>query len=813
MTALPIDEVLPQILAAVDAAGRAVIQAPPGAGKTTRVPLALLQSGDLDGRIILLEPRRVAARAAAERMAQTLGEAVGETVGYRIRGESKAGPATRIEVVTEGILTRMIQDAPDLPGVSAVIFDEFHERSLNADLGLALCLEVREALREDLVLIAMSATLDAAPVADLMGSAPIVTSEGRSYPVETRWRDRPAKLTRRDRIALTAETVKQVLTQEEGSVLVFLPGAGEIREVQGRLGGVSADIFPLYGALSFADQRRAIAPSSARRVVLATSIAETSLTIEGVRVVIDAGLARRARFDPRSGMSRLVTEPVTRAEADQRRGRAGRVEAGICYRLWSKGEEGALAAYPPAEIEATDLTALALELAVWGAETLPFLTPPPERALAEARDLLIRLGALDRQGRLTEHGRQMSGMPVHPRLAHMLIRGGPDALPLAALLSTRDPLRGVGAGRPPVDLSLRLATLRGARHADVANQAALGEARAEMRRLKRFARGASDLGPGATLSLAYPDRMALRRPGEAPRYHLSGGKGACVPDGDALAGQRMLVAADLSGEGAEPEIRLALTATEAELKAAHPDQLRWVELCLWSRRHRRIDARRRLMLGALILEDRGWPDATAEALAAAAMDGIRDLGLSCLGWTKPARLLQARIDWLRARGAAVPDMSNATLEETLEGWLAPFLAHIRTADDLARLDPLPALRGMLDWETAQTADRLAPERFVAPTGSRVAVDYSVDPPRIAIRLQELFGLDRHPTIGPENLPLLIDLLSPGQRVVQTTADLPGFWRSSYADVRKDMRGRYPRHPWPEDPTAADPTRRAKPRGT
>ncbi|MEL6680843.1 MAG: ATP-dependent helicase C-terminal domain-containing protein, partial [Pseudomonadota bacterium] len=456
-----------------------------------------------------------------------------------------------------------------------------------------------------------------------------------------------------------------------------------------------------------------------RKVVLATAIAETSLTIEGVRVVIDAGLARRARFDPRSGMSRLVTEPVTRAEAEQRRGRAGRVAPGICYRLWSKGEEGALAAFPPAEIEATDLTALALELAVWGGADLPFLTPPPEGALAEARELLMRLGALDGRGALTEHGRALARVPAHPRLAHMLALGGETALPLAALLSGRDPMPGGREGRPPVDLSLRLAALQ--KRGPPLDPGALATAREEMRRLKRFAPTPSDLGPGATLSLAYPDRMALRRSGEAPRYLLSGGKGAKLPPEDALAGQRMLVAADLTGEGAEPEVRLALPTTEAELKAAHPGRVRWVADCTWSRRHRRVEARERLMLDALVLEDRAWPAATAAARAAAAMDGIRDLGLSCLGWSRAARLLQARLEWLRARGATVPDASDAHLLATLEDWLAPFLTDIRGAEDLAALDPLAALRTLIDWETGQEVDRLAPEKFEAPTGSRMAM--------------------------------------------------------------------------------------------
>jgi ATP-dependent helicase HrpB len=510
---LPIDDAIPALLAALREGGRAVLQAPPGAGKTTRVPLAILEAGLTPGRIVMLEPRRLAARAAAERMAETLGEPVGRTVGYRIRGETKAGRETKVEVVTEGILTRMIQSDPGLSGIGAVIFDEFHERSLNADLGLALTLEVRAALRDDLILLAMSATLDAAPVARLM-DAPVVTSEGRAFPVETRWRDRPLPRDRTRDAAIAAD-IADAVAETEGGVLVFLPGEGEIRRVAAALAGRLPEgtaVRPLYGAMDFAAQRAAIRPDrTARKVVLATSIAETSLTIEDVRVVIDAGLARRARFDPGSGMSRLVTERVTRAEADQRRGRAGRVAAGTCYRLWTKGEDGALAAYPPAEIESADLAALALELAVWGARdpaALPFLTAPNPGAFAEARALLADLGALDAGGAVTAHGRAMAALPLHPRLAHMLLRAGPAAAPLAALLSDRDPLpRGTS-----VDLTLRLDALADPRRAAPERRAALDRIRAEAQRLARLAPEAAPLTPAQWAALAYPDRVGSAAP-------------------------------------------------------------------------------------------------------------------------------------------------------------------------------------------------------------------------------------------------------------------------------------------------------------
>ena len=807
---LPIDEVLDDLTAALGAAGRAVLQAPPGAGKTTRVPLAMLQAGLTQGRIVMLEPRRLAARAAAERMAQTLGEPVGQTVGYRIRGAAKVSKQTRIEVVTEGILTRMLQSAPDLPGIGAVIFDEFHERSLNADLGLALCLEVAGALREDLILLAMSATLDAGPVAELMG-APVLTSEGRSFPVETRWLDRPLgpKARLAEAAAALVERAEAETRHSGGGLLVFLPGEGEIRRVErllaGRLPGDCA-IRPLFGAMPFAAQRAAIAPAErGRKVVLATSIAETSLTIEDIRVVVDAGQARRARFDPGSGLSRLVTEKVTRAEAEQRRGRAGRVAEGLCYRLWTKGEEGALAAFPPAEIEAADLTGLALELALWGAVDLPFLTPPPEGALAEAQALLRMLGALDGSGRITGHGRALAALPLHPRLAHMLVMAGPAAAPLAALIAERDPLRGA-----PADVGLRLQALRDpgrfARHGGEANRATLERIRAEAKRLERQAGTEAGLSPAAMAALAYPDRIGQRRKGTAPRYVLSGGKGAVLDEGDPLAGAPLLVAIDTDGNPREARIRLAAQITEREIRDLFGDQIGWTEICEWSRRDRRVVARRQERFGALVLDDRIWSDAPEDAVARAMLEGVRELGLRLDGGA--ARLAQ-RVELVRAAGANLPDFSPEGLMAALEHWLLPMLGGLRTAEEWKRFDPLPALRAALSWDQVQLLDARAPEHFVTPLGRKVPVDYGPEGPEIALRLQELFGVTAHPEAA--GAPLKITLLSPAQRPVQVTRDLPGFWAGSYADVRKDMRAAYPKHPWPEDPTQADPTLRAKPR--
>ncbi len=810
MTRLPIDDALPDLISALKARGRAVLQAPPGAGKTTRVPLAMLDAGLCDGRIVMLEPRRLAARAAAERMAETLGERAGQTVGYRVRGDAKVSKTTRIEVVTEGILTRMLQSEPDLPGIGAVIFDEFHERSLNADLGLALCLEVTAALRDDLILLAMSATLDAEPVGQLM-DAPLVTSEGRSYPVETRWLDRPlsAQARRLDALVDLVVRAERDSRPAGGGMLVFLPGEGEIRRAESALSGrLPGDcvVRPLFGTMPFAAQRAAIAPvDQGRKVVLATSIAETSLTIPDIRVVVDMGQARRARFDAGSGMSRLVTERVTRAEATQRAGRAGRVAEGLCYRLWSKGEDGALAAYPPAEIEATDLTGLALELALWGAEPgdLAFLTPPPEGAMSEARALLAMLGALDARGRITDHGRALAALPLHPRLGHMLVHAGADAAPLAALMAERDPLKGA-----PADLSLRLEALRDPRAFQrnrvwPVNMSVVERIKGETRRLRAQSGGAGELSPATMAALAYPDRVGQRRKGNVPRYVLSGGKGVVLDNGDTLAAAPYLVVIDTDGNPREARVRMAVQITERDIRDLFIDQIAWIDSCDWSRRERRVVARQQERFGAIALDDRIWKDVPAEQVARAMLDGVRDLGLRLDG---AAARLASRVELVRAGGVDLPDFSVEGLLADLESWLLPMLAGVRNAEDWKRFDLLPALRGRLDWTQTQELDRRAPGSFETPLGRKIPIDYGGAVPEISVRLQEMFGVTRHPVIGDE--PLKITLLSPAQRPIQITRDLPGFWAGSYADVRKDMRAQYPKHPWPEDPTQADPTLRA-----
>ncbi len=834
---LPIDDALPDLLTALQQHGRAVLQAPPGAGKTTRVPLAMLDANLCDGRILMLEPRRLAARAAAERMSDTLGETTGQTIGYRMRGDRKISKDTRIEVVTEGILTRMLQSDPELPGVGAVIFDEFHERSLNADLGLAFCLEVASTLREDLMLLVMSATLDAAPVAKLM-DAPIVTSKGRSFEVETRWLDRPlAPKARRtdalvDLILQAERETRDQTSNKGGGILVFLPGEGEIRRAEraltGRLPG-DCQLAPLFGALPFVQQQAAIHPaaSGVRKIVLATSIAETSLTIEDVRVVVDMGQARRARFDPGSGMSRLVTDKVTRAEATQRQGRAGRMAAGVCYRLWTKGEEGALFAHPPAEIEATDLTSLALELAQWGGDEteLPFLTHPPKGSLAEARALLQMLGALDDTLRLTQHGGTLAKLPLHPRLAHMMTLAGPAAAPLAALMAERDPLRGA-----PVDLSLRLEALkdvkkfRARRPYDV-NTPTLQRITSEAKRLQQAQQklggggttqakhtstrpAASDhaLSPAAMAALAYPDRVAQRRKGDTARFVLSGGKGAILANDDPLAATRFLVVLDSDGNPREAKIRMAAQISQSEIETLFADQITASQHCVWSKRDRRVLAEEHISFGALTLDNQRWKTAPDTAIAHAMLDGIRDLGLTLTG---AAARFATRVELVRKDGHDLPDFSHKTLLATLEDWLLPMLTNVRSAEDWKSYDLLPALKAQLDWGQSQILEREAPGSFTTPLGRKIPIDYADTTPAIEVRIQEVFGVTRHPSIG--GTALKVTLLSPARRPIQITTNLPGFWAGSYDDVRKDMRAQYPRHPWPEDPTQADPTLRAKPR--
>ncbi|MDO7720764.1 ATP-dependent helicase HrpB [Planktomarina temperata] len=815
--ALPIDAVLPQVLDCLTQSGRVVLQAPPGAGKTTRTPLAILESGQCPGKILMLEPRRLAARAAAERMADTLGEKLGETVGYRIRGQSKIGPNTRIEVLTEGILTRMIQADPELPGVGAILFDEFHERSLAADLGLALAWELRETLREDLWLVVMSATLDAAPVAALLDDAPIVTSAGRSFPVELTYLPRPAPKDLPFE-AQARSLILQAVADTEGGILVFLPGEAEIRRTKAALQDhlpKNCVLRPLLGNLPFAEQQLAIRPEARknlRKIVLATAIAETSLTIQDVRVVVDCGRARRARYDPEKGLQRLVTERVSKAEATQRAGRAGRVAAGRCYRMWARAEEGAMPAFAPPEIAISDLAPLALELAQWGSgpEDLAFLTPPAPGPWAQAKALLGQLGALS-DGRLTPHGAALAKLPLHPRLAQMLLQAGPRAAPLAALLSDRDILSTQNCDLTPALTALTRPTGNKEQAGPIRDHSALDRIKQEAKRLSRLApKGTREiaLSPAQCLALAYPERVAQRRPGPQPRYIMAGGKGAVLARDDSLANARYLVISDLGNPhfstGPDPKIRRALALSEAELREVFADQITWETLCHWSKRHRRVIANRSEMLGALSLTQEVWRDAPSEALAAAMVEGVQQMGLRL---PKAARLLQARV--AAAPPGQFPDLSDTALLEAAPEWLAPYLTGLTTEQDWKAFDPLPALEAYIGWAALRQLEKIAPAHFTTPLGRKITIDYSGDSPAIELRIQEIFGQTRHPMIGDH--PLKVTLLSPAHRPIQVTTDIPGFWTGSYADVRKDMRAQYPKHPWPEDPTQADPTLRAKPR--
>ncbi|CAA7622766.1 ATP-dependent RNA helicase HrpB [Candidatus Terasakiella magnetica] len=835
MSDLPIETALPQIRQHLAAATGLVLQAPPGAGKTTRVPLALLDEPWLaGGRIVMLEPRRLAARAAASRMAATLGEAPGETVGWRIRFESRIGPNTRIEVVTEGILVRMLQDDPSLPGIGLIIFDEFHERSLHADLGLALALEAQAGLRDDLKLLVMSATLDGEPVARLMGGVPVVTSEGRAFPVATRFLARPEPRRFADEVA--AATVR-ALCEEEGDVLVFLPGAGEIRRVESLLSESAAArdvlIAPLYGDLSQEAQDQAIRPrpGGQRKVVLATAIAETSLTIEGVRVVVDGGQMRVPRFDAGSGMTRLVTLAVSRAGADQRRGRAGRLGPGVCYRLWNEAEDRALQPWTAPEIIEADLAPLALDLAQWGVSdpaSLAWLDAPPAAAMAQARDLLTELGAVDASGRITAHGRRMARLGQHPRLAHMILRARDLGLAglacdLAALLEERDILRAQRGARDG-DIRLRLHALRTGenfdpRHGLTIDRGALARARqaAKDGRRRLGLKAGEQMGEGddigLVLAFAYPDRIARRRPGGEPRYAMTSGRGALFAGPEPLAQEEWLVLAELDGDRREARIFLAAPLALGLIEEHFAPSIESVEVCRWDGREELVLARRQIRLWGLVLDDKPLKAADPAALAAAMAEGIRAMGLSCLPWTPELERLRARIAFLRRHDpeGGWPDLSDAALTETLTAWLAPYLTGLTRRAHLARLDLTAAVHNLLDWEHRRVLDEIAPTHVEVPSGSRVAIDYDGETPVLAVRLQEMFGCAETPRIARGKVPLLLHLLSPARRPVQVTRDLASFWANAYRAVKADLKGQYPKHWWPDDPMQAEPTARAKPR--
>ncbi len=820
---LPIDDALPRLVAALNAGTRAVLVAPPGAGKTTRVPLALLDEPfAAKGKIVVLEPRRLAARAAAQRMASTLGEKVGETVGLRVRLQSLVSARTRIEVVTEGVFARMILDDPSLEGVAAALFDEFHERSLDADLGLALALDAQEALREDLRLLVMSATLDGARVASLMPGATLIESEGRAYPVETRYVGRDPTQRIEDEVG---RAILRALAEESGSILAFLPGQGEILRVaaslEERVRDPTVDVAPLYGAMDARAQDRAVAPAPAgrRKIVLATSIAETSLTIEGVRVVIDSGLMRVPRYEPDVGLTRLETVRVSRANADQRRGRAGRLAPGVCYRLWEEAATGGLAPFAQPEILAADLSGLALDLAVWGVADpggLKFLDPPPRAAFKEARALIASLGALDADGKVTDEGKAVAGLALPPRLARMVVdaaRAGQAGLAaeIAVVLTER------GLGGDAVDLTRRLENFRRDRSQRANDARRLARNLASRARAltpgpsPERERGSVDVGEW--LAAAFPDRIAMAR-GKRGEFLMANGRAATLEPHDPLAGEAYLAIGEIVGRAVAARIVAAAPLTLAEIEAVAVAEIETREETLFDRASASLRARRRRRLGALTLAEGNLTPPADELSAAALARGILDLGPARLPWTKPLAQWRSRVNFLRrAEGDAWPDLADAALAASPD-WLTPFLLGKTRLDELTGDELGQALRALLPYDLQRRLEAEAPSHYVAPTGTSAPVDYeSEGGPSVALRVQELFGLSVHPALAGGRVPLTLHLLSPAHRPIQITRDLPGFWKGSWAGVRADLRGRYPRHFWPEDPASATPTNRAKPRGT
>ncbi|KAF4516254.1 hypothetical protein B566_EDAN000494 [Ephemera danica] len=840
MSRLPIEDVLSDLRHALIRSPNGLLTAPPGAGKTTRVPLALLDAPWLqDKKILMLEPRRLAARAAAHRMATTLNERPGDTIGYRMRLDTKIGPMTRIEVVTEGILTRLLQQDPSLSRYGAVLFDEFHERSLQADTGLALGLESQRLFRPDLRLLVMSATLECGPVSQLLGGAPVITCEGRMFPVETRYLDEP--LTGHLDTAVT-KMIRRALARDQGSVLVFLPGMAEIRRVERQLLdanlGSTIHIAPLHGDLPQDAQDAAIAPAvpGMRKIVLATSIAETSLTIDGVRIVIDAGLLRVPRFDPRSGLTRLETIRVTQDSADQRRGRAGRVEPGVCYRLWTEREQASLAARRPPEMLDADLTSLVLELALWGTTDpaeLSWLTTPPTGSVTQASELLTRLGALDSTGHITAHGTRMAELALHPRLSHMLLKAEPLELTdlacdLAALLGERDLLRGP-AGRQQADVRTRLDVLhgqhnhtaqaagatvdRGVYHR-VISTAAMWRRQFSHRSAKTSTQTNNDQhGIGILLALAYPDRIAQRQGSNDARYVLANGRGALFATPDHLGSEPYLAIAELDGGTQWAKIELAAPISLAEIETLYADHIIETEAVSWDEKTHTVLALRQRRFGGLILSQQNLSKPDPTLIATALLQGVRQAGLNQLAWTPELRQWQARVQFLRRTdgpGSPWPDLSDEHLLQTLEQWLGPFLQNITTLDRVKRMPLDQPLHALLSWDLQRQLERLAPTHITVPSGSNIRVDYeSGEIPILAVRLQELFGCQDTPRIAGGKVPVMLHLLSPAKRPVQVTKDLASFWATAYQEVRKELRGRYPKHSWPDNPLTAPPTAKTK----
>lgn len=810
---LPVSEALPRLAAALRETSCAVLVAPPGAGKTTLVPLALMAEGwAREGRILVLEPRRVAARAAARRMAELLGEsAPGGTIGLSTRLDRAISDRTRVEVVTEGLLVRRLQSDPGLDGVAAVLFDEAHERNLDTDLALALCLDLQRALRPELRLLAMSATLDVGAFLGVLGDPPVIESLGRAYPVTVEHRARDLT-DPRDLPEAMAATIRAALAQHPGDVLAFLPGWGEIRRTAERLGGLEAEVLPLHGELPPAEQDRALAPSDRRKVVLATSIAETSLTVPGVRIVVDGGFRRAPRLDPASGLTRLVTVRISRAAAEQRAGRAGRTAPGVAIRLWTEALHRGLAAQDRPEILEAELSGLVLDCAAWGAAPaeLPFLDPPPAGALAAGRALLRELDALDGEDRITPMGRAMARMGTHPRLARMLLAAEDEgekalAADLAALLEERDPIRGREA---PSDINLRLELLHGGDHrdADRATVQRIRRAAALHRRRLRLHGNALPGGEaGPLLAAGFPDRIAAKRGTMDGAFRLASGQGARLPATDPLGKAPLLAVADLELQGTEARIRMAAPLDLATLEARFPERLRWEEGAAFDARAGAVLARRRRRFGPLVLEEQVLPAPDPETVAHALAEAVAERGFRDLDWTEAARQLRARIGWMRkVEGEAWPDLSDAALAGAVREWLAPHLHGRTKLAEAKALDLVAILRGLLPWERQRALDQALPARLDLPGGRSAAIDYARETPTLEARAQHLFGMAGLPPLAGGRVPLQVALLSPAGRPIAVTGDLAGFWRGSWAEVRKEMRGRYPKHAWPEEPWATQP---------
>ena len=803
---LPIHDVLKQVHEAISVESRAVIVAPPGAGKTTIVPLSLLESPNVNGQIIILEPRRLAARAAASQMASLLNEKVGETVGFQIKGLNKVNKQTRIVVVTEGILIRMIQSDQSLSKVGCIIFDEFHERSIYSDLGLALSLQVAEVLRNDLKILVMSATLDVAPVSKILDTNAPVISDGRAYNVKCNYLSRPKS--KDDNLWENfSKLVYDAFKMTDGGILAFLPGEAEIRTVEKLLKRTlsqTALIMPLYGSLPFEQQTKILEPLEnkiVRKVVLSTSIAETSLTIPGIRVVVDSGYTRRALYDPSSGMSRLITQKISKAEAEQRMGRAGRVAEGWCYRYWSASEEGAMPEFPPSEIEISDLSNFALELSLWGSElkSMKFLTEPEPARLEKAYELLYQLGATTLQNKITPHGREISKFPCHVRLAHMLTKAGKKSAIIAALLQNKDILFNEGSS----DFQLRIDHFQDELKRRKIKIGLFSRIEADRKILEKLVKHETSLSIAQSLALAFPDRIGKKRDGSNSKYLLSSGKGAHLQQGDPLSKQNYIVAVDIDGDRKDTKIRLGIGISENEIRELFEEKIIWQNTCYWSTREKRLKTLRTEVLGKISLKSENWINPPFEEIASTIINAIVDIGFH---FSAAEEQFIARV---KLGGEGFPNIEKNHLKETAKEWLKPFIKNIKTADEWKKFDCLPALQNLLSWQQLTKLDEVVPKYFVSPLGRKLPIDYTGEHPSIELRLQELFGQKSHPLV--KNKPLLVTLLSPAGRPLQKTMDLPNFWKTSYLDIRKEMRGRYPKHSWPERPEYEKPTTKVKPK--